>query len=299
LCATVELLLHKGADAAHTDTDGRTALHLAASSGCPRVCGILLREPALNSMLKARTTCGFTALHLAAKFGHATVAVCLLEARAEAAALSSQHRTPLHLAAMEGHAAVVECLLAADSCVQSLTDVEGMRALDYAVERGWSAPARSLTEEAKRHDVRRSQWRSLFEPPSRSLLNTSAVEACLELGPPRLLSSGRSKSLRLLCRLVDKWRLVKHWCVHTFRHGEDKSPVEVWLQPSQVRSLADQPIRDVELLLPRHLSDGSVLWRPGAEHCFSVVCELDSGLASAVGVEVQEICSEWTAPLRL
>ncbi|CAE8595003.1 unnamed protein product [Polarella glacialis] len=306
LCATVELLRQSGADAAHADSEGSTALHLAAGNGCPRLCGILLRGEAHLEVVRMQTNCGLTPLHLAAQYGYADVARVLLEARADALAVSAQGRSPLHLAAMEGHTAVVDCLLAADPQVQGLPDVEGMRALDYALERGWAEPAKSLRAEASAHLARRSYWRSHFEPPSRSLLNTSAQEAFLEIGPPRLVGPGRdtgssgSKFLRLACRLVDPLALVESWAVQIRSLDASCSSSQITLSlrpaPSQKSGTAQQ-IRDVELRVPR-LHAGAILWRPGVKYRFRVLGGLAPEVAAAF-LGKAEICSAWTNPLLL
>lgn len=304
LCVTAQLLLEKGADAEHADMEGFTALHLAAGNGCPQLCRIILAA-APPAIVDARTKHGLTPLHLAAKSGHADVAALLLEAGAQPAAMTSQRRTALHLAALEGNSTVVNHLLMEDPTVQGVLDCEGMRALDYALERGWTEAARSLSDEADAHRHLRSEYRALFEPPCRSLLNTSPLEAFLEVGPPSLLGPGRdtgkygNKSLRLICRVVDRFNLVDRWAVQIWPEGQTGPSPAVSLRPSQVRLRADRPIRDVELRLPRQLLNGTLLWSPGLDCRVRSLCTLVPEAAASLGAELTEIRSTWSLPLRL
>lgn len=304
LCSTAQVLLDKGADAEHADIEGFTALHLAAGNGCPQLCGILLAA-APAAIVDAQTKHGFTPLHLAAKSGHADVACLLLEAGARPAARTSQKRTALHLAALEGNETVVNALLMEDPTVQSVLDCEGMRALDYARERGWTAAAKSLCDEAAAHQHLCSEYRVLFEPPCRSLLNTSASEAFLEVGPPSLLGPGRdtgkylNKSLRLTCRVVDRFDLLDRWSVQIWPQGQTGPFAAVPLRSSQVRPRADRPIRDVELRLPRQLLDGTPVWSLGLDCRVRSICTLVPEAAESLGVQLTEIRSTWSLPLHL
>eukprot|EP00930_Biecheleria_cincta_P055038 TRINITY_DN41407_c0_g1_i1.p1 TRINITY_DN41407_c0_g1~~TRINITY_DN41407_c0_g1_i1.p1 ORF type:complete len:437 (+),score=81.65 TRINITY_DN41407_c0_g1_i1:49-1359(+) len=304
LCATAQVLLDKGADAEHADIEGSTALHLAAGNGCPQLCRILLAA-APAAIVDARTKHGLTPLHLAAKSGHADVALLLLEAGARPAAMTSQKRTALHLAALEGNSTVVNQLLMEDPTVHSVLDCEGMRALDYARERGWTAAANSLSDEAAAHRHLCSEYRLLFEPPCRSLLNTSALEAFLEVGAPSLLGPGRdtgkygNKSLRLMCRVVDKFDLVDRWAVQIWPQGQTGPFAAVSLRPSQVQPRTDKPIRDVELRLPRQVLDGTLLWSPGLDCRVRSICTLVPEAAESLGVKLTEIRSTWSMPLHL
>eukprot|EP00931_Biecheleriopsis_adriatica_P043416 TRINITY_DN24828_c0_g1_i2.p1 TRINITY_DN24828_c0_g1~~TRINITY_DN24828_c0_g1_i2.p1 ORF type:complete len:383 (-),score=57.62 TRINITY_DN24828_c0_g1_i2:225-1334(-) len=209
LCDTVRLLLKSDADPEHADLEGVTALHLAAGNGCPRLCSILAGVLSRSSVaaLSAITRRGLTPLHMAAEAGHADVARLLLEAGAEVGALTSQRRTALHLAALEGHANVVDCLLEADPSIHGTRDVEGMRAVDYALERGWKDAGRSLGAEESVQKKLRSNWRQRFEC-------WSSVRVCLVLAGT--LAAVVANRCALYAALWTGWTLCN---IGQFRHG--------------------------------------------------------------------------------
>jgi len=289
-CGTVDLLLRFDANGAHLDEDRRTALHLAAAGGFARTCVRLLAAArVLGHGPKLQTLRGQTPLHSAAEGGHAEVTQLLLEAGADAAITTAQGRTALHMAAMAGHSQVVQRLLAAKPEVIGITDVEGMRALDYACERGLRDVVRVLSVEDTLQEQLRRKWRASFEPQCRASLNVPLGEAFLEIGQPHLLDVRHTK-LRLMCRVVDVCGLIQSYTVN----------VEVdALYPSQVlfARLEDQStIDDVEFQVPRR-SNGKMVWRHGDVCRFSVSGVLSPAKAELHGIASRTISSVWTAQL--
>uniref|UniRef100_A0A8C7E3P3 Uncharacterized protein n=1 Tax=Naja naja TaxID=35670 RepID=A0A8C7E3P3_NAJNA len=98
----VALLLSHGAHVDHADTDGRTALSVAAmcipvSQGCAKVVELLLDHGASPGQADRDNV---TPLLVAACEGHVDVVELLLEAGAE---VDQDGHIPLMLAAREGH----------------------------------------------------------------------------------------------------------------------------------------------------------------------------------------------------
>lgn len=96
-------------------SDGKTALHLAAERGNGEVVIMLLRRGAYvdtKDQFISRT-----ALHLAVHNGHTDVAKILLNRGAAVDALDSMARTPLHEAARQDGLFIMQLLLDAGSYV--------------------------------------------------------------------------------------------------------------------------------------------------------------------------------------
>jgi hypothetical protein len=294
--------MRHGADALHADDNGQTPLHIAARGGFPRTCSALLEAAAMRARgLSMRNANGLTPLHLAAQHGSTEVCRRLLEQScAEVASLTLQRRTPLHLSAMSGHAAAVECLLAAKPEVQEWEDIEGMRALDYAQERGFDDIACMLSSAALHQDTMLFDWSSKFEPPCRALLNARACDAFLELGKPRLLSAEHSV-IRITTRAVDVLGLIRGYAVElcTAGVGEPTAPWEASPVKMKFARSGDQgAIDDVEFRVSRRSSKGSA-WRPGALCRFRVVGTLAPKAGADAGVVCRSVSSAWSSVARI
>jgi len=265
-------------------------LHLAASGGLPRSCGLLLGAAKLREgSLELRSLRGLTPLHAAAQRGHAEVCRLLLAARADAAAVTPQGRVPLHLAAMEGHAAVVARLLEARPEALRALDMEGHCAMDLAGERGQRDTAQLLSSECDAQARLRAKWRAHFEPPCRALLNAPACEAFLEIGRPRVLGVEHA-ALRIACRVVDVLGLVESYSAELCAAGCGSARV------LYARCEEQRAIDDVELLLPRHQC-GAPVWEHGQECCLRVVGVLAPEPTARAGLACRSACSAWTPPL--
>lgn len=307
LRSTVGLLLQHGADAVHKDSQGQTPLHLCAAKGLPQTCSLLLGTRSVESFgLEVRSCRGLSPLHVAARHGHTEVIDCLLAATADPSAVTLQGRTPLHLAAMAGHSSAVERLLEAagplvdPAALFALADVEGMRALDYALERGLPEAALVLSGEECAQERIRHRWKQLFEPPCRASLNVSMCNAWLEISRPEILAVNRS-ALHLACRIVDALGLVEGYTIEVSQsvHGrhmeEDEDACGSIASVSFRRGAKQKPIDNVEFRLPRH-SEGKSVWACGAHYAFRVVGAVAPHLAKHSECPLSTIRSPWTIP---
>lgn len=290
LCNTAALLLRAGADVTHTDADGETALHVAASGGFPRLCHLLLGGfsegilPAAR-VLGQRTGCGLTPLHVAAAAGHAEVVQALLDAGADVAAATPQRRTPLHLAAMAGHAAAVLRLLEAAPCLVQEVDIEGFTPGDYALERGWSDVVALLGEEVLVQRSLHDTWRARFEPLGRALINARECDAYLELGTPRVRVE--FAALHVACRVIDVLHLIHTYTVVVVDSGNVEAAVHF------KRTKDQRAFEDIDLVIPRSrlgadiAQDGGLCW-------LRVVAAVHQDKARKAGVPGQDALSLWS-----
>ena len=140
--STAKLLLEKGADVEAAQTDGVTALMLAAQGGHEAVAQLLLQHSA--DVAAARND-GATALMYAALGGHEAVAQLLLQHGADVAAASNNGFTALMLAAQGGHEAVAQLLLQHGADVAAASN-DGWTALMFAAKGGHVAVAQLLLQ---------------------------------------------------------------------------------------------------------------------------------------------------------
>lgn len=100
------LLMERGADFG-ADRNGSTAVHWAAEGHAALLAALADRGAELN----ARETDGGTALHIAAEYGHAECVTLLLDRGARADARNNNDATALHLAAEYSHLEIVRALV--------------------------------------------------------------------------------------------------------------------------------------------------------------------------------------------
>ncbi len=98
------------------DTNGMTALHLAANYGHKDVAELLLAN---RAKVNAKNNNGATPLHSAAGAGDKDTAELLLANKAEVDAKTTDGRTPLHIAALAGRTKMAELLLASKAEVNA------------------------------------------------------------------------------------------------------------------------------------------------------------------------------------
>ena len=117
-----EILLAEGADAnIPATTDGSSALHDAAGSGCTACVRLLLRA---GADVNARANSGTTPLHTASQYGRVPAAELLIAAGANPQARSQHGFTPLLIAIARGHREVALTLLRAGAPITALRRAE-------------------------------------------------------------------------------------------------------------------------------------------------------------------------------
>jgi ankyrin repeat protein len=130
----VKLLLEKGAKIEAKDSEGRTALFIAANRGNTDVVKLLLEKGA-NIDVK-NTVTGETALHMAAVRGNVEIVMLLLEkGGANIEAKDIWGNTPLIRAALDGQTEVVKLLLERGANTK-VKNNDGQTALTAATSKG-------------------------------------------------------------------------------------------------------------------------------------------------------------------
>ncbi|XP_029921921.1 ankycorbin isoform X2 [Myripristis murdjan] len=119
------LLAKKGASAVKLDSDGKSALHVAASRGQTDCLCVILAHGADLSVTDAA---GFTALHLAAKNNHLECSKKLIQSKCTVDAVDGSGKTALHHAAVSGNIQIVQLLCEHKSPV-NLRDADGLTPL--------------------------------------------------------------------------------------------------------------------------------------------------------------------------
>lgn len=118
-------LSKKGACPTKFDSEGKSALHVAAARGQAECLAVILAHGADVSLQDAS---GFTALHHAAKNNHPECAKKLMQSKCAVDAVDSSGRTALHHTAANGNVAIVQ-LLCEHKCHVNLKDVDGVTPL--------------------------------------------------------------------------------------------------------------------------------------------------------------------------
>ena len=129
----IETALKRGIDVHAANSEGRTALMLAAFNGHTKVVELLLKQ---GARVDDKDPIARTALQYAASGPYARTVELLLEHGADVNALDSGEQfTAIMLAAAEGHKDVVEVLLK-HGADPHLKDVDGDTALSFAALKG-------------------------------------------------------------------------------------------------------------------------------------------------------------------
>ena len=103
----------------------RLPLHHAAKANDTTALHQLLQDPAVLSLINARTDHGHTAVFLAAQMGHAdTVNALFHTAHADLNLSDTGGLAPLHIAARNGHLAVLTLLLSLDANPNQLDHIQ-------------------------------------------------------------------------------------------------------------------------------------------------------------------------------
>ncbi|XP_018526022.1 ankycorbin isoform X2 [Lates calcarifer] len=119
------LLAKKGASAVKLDSEGKSALHVAAARGQTDCLSVILAHGADLSVTDAA---GFNPLHLAAKNNHIECCKKLIQSKCPIDAVDSAGKTALHHAAASGNIHSVQLLCELKSPV-NLKDADGLTSL--------------------------------------------------------------------------------------------------------------------------------------------------------------------------
>ena len=126
--AALRVMLSSGIDVNITNSDGMSALHLAAARGKKDGVATLIRT---GVDVNAANKGGWTALHVAVSWGRTEVAELLIRAGADIEALSNERWTPLHAATWNCHSKSVGVLVVAGANPEAKS-IGGMTARDLA-----------------------------------------------------------------------------------------------------------------------------------------------------------------------
>ncbi|XP_077088980.1 ankycorbin isoform X2 [Siphateles boraxobius] len=136
------LLSKKGACPTKLDSEGKSALHVAATQGQAECLAVILAHGADVSLQDAS---GFTALHLAAKNNHPECAKKLLQTKCVVDAPDSSGKMALHHAAASGNTVIVQ-LLCEHKCHVNLEDSDGLTPLLLSARHAHAEVCRSLLD---------------------------------------------------------------------------------------------------------------------------------------------------------
>ncbi|XP_050948774.1 ankycorbin isoform X2 [Labeo rohita] len=136
------LLSKKGACPTKLDSEGKSALHVAATRGQAECLAVILAHGADVSLQDAS---GFTALHLAAKNNHPECAKKLLQTKCVVDTQDSTGRTALHHAAASGDTVIVQ-LLCEHKCHVNLKDSDGFTPLLLSARHAHTEVCQSLLD---------------------------------------------------------------------------------------------------------------------------------------------------------
>ncbi|XP_036444446.1 ankycorbin isoform X3 [Colossoma macropomum] len=136
------LLSKKGASATKLDSEGKSALHVAATRGQAECLAVILAHGADISVVDAS---GSSALHLAAKNNHQDCAKKLIQSKCVVDALDGVGRTALHHAAASGSVVIVQ-LLCEHKCPVNLKDTDGFTPLLLSARHAHAEVCRSLLD---------------------------------------------------------------------------------------------------------------------------------------------------------
>ncbi|KAM7369088.1 hypothetical protein PAMP_013385 [Pampus punctatissimus] len=126
------LLAKKGASAVKLDSEGKSALHVAAARGQADCLSVLLAHGADLSVTDAA---GFNPLHLAAKNSHVECCKKLIQSKCPIDAVDGSGKTALHHAAASGKIQTIQLLCELKSPI-NLKDADGLTPLLLSAKHG-------------------------------------------------------------------------------------------------------------------------------------------------------------------
>ncbi|XP_015796392.3 ankycorbin isoform X1 [Nothobranchius furzeri] len=138
----VSLLSKKGANAVKLDSEGKSALHVAAARGQTECLAVILSHGADLSVTDAA---GFSPLHLAAKNNHVECCRKLIQNKCPVDTMDSLGRTALHHAAAVGNVQIVQLLCEVKSPI-NLKDTDGITPLMLSARHGHNEVCSNLLD---------------------------------------------------------------------------------------------------------------------------------------------------------
>ncbi|XP_034565238.1 ankycorbin isoform X2 [Notolabrus celidotus] len=138
----VSLLAKKGASAVKLDSEGKSALHVAAARGLTDCLSVILSHGADLSITDGA---GLNPLHLAAKNNHIECCKKLIQSKSPVDAVDSSGKAALHHAAASGSIQVVQLLCELKSPI-NLKDAEGLTPLLLSAKHAHAEVCSSLLD---------------------------------------------------------------------------------------------------------------------------------------------------------
>ncbi|XP_074473237.1 ankycorbin isoform X2 [Sebastes fasciatus] len=136
------LLAKKGASAIKLDSEGKSALHVAAARGQTDCLSVILAHGADLSITDAA---GFNPLHLAAKSNHIECCKKLIQSKCPIDAVDSSGKAALHHAAASGNIQIVQLLCELKSPI-NLKDADGLTPLLLSAKHGHAEVCSALLD---------------------------------------------------------------------------------------------------------------------------------------------------------
>ncbi|KAM4710460.1 ankycorbin isoform 2-T2 [Discoglossus pictus] len=152
----VALLGKKGVVATKLDSEGKTALHLAAMKGNAECLRVMLTH---GVDVSAQDTAGHSALHVAVKNNHIECVKRLLQAKCPVDCVDNAGKTCLHYAAANGSIPAVQ-LLTEQKCPLNIKDSDGNTPLLLSVLYGHTEVGKYLLDHRADADIKDKNGRT-------------------------------------------------------------------------------------------------------------------------------------------
>ncbi|XP_037547964.1 ankycorbin [Nematolebias whitei] len=173
----VSLLSKKGANAVKLDSEGKSALHVAAARGQTDCLAVILSH---GADLSVTDTAGFTPLHLAAKNNHVECCRKLIQSKCPVEAVDSSGKTALHHAAVGGNVQIVQLLCEVKSPI-NLKDADGLTPLMLSTKHSHSEVCSTLLDCGAEVNISDNTGRTALMLAAESI-SVSEVEVLVQRG---------------------------------------------------------------------------------------------------------------------
>lgn len=211
-----QLLLDLAADPNQADAEGRQPLHHAVLRGYEKVVKAICNAEV--DLEQASCKKGMTALHIAAANGQEGIVEMLLERRADFTARSASGRTAMHIAARQGHSAALAVLMQRGQEVCLQPDGEGDVPADLAKKHGHMKALAMLEPAVESYH----KWQNKLEHPFKHCTGCTCdpkLGLCMEgVYCHKITWCG----MELSCRIIDKRKRIKSYLLE-FYNADDNS----------------------------------------------------------------------------